>query len=131
MGELEMASPESLGIPSENFLEFYRQLSINKLPLHHFIFLRHGKIASMGSWHPYTEQMNHIMYSTSKTVTSLAVGLCVDDGLLNLETHIVDLNPSPALCIHLIRCVRYAIFLPCRAEKPVMHLPLTEAIPTG
>lgn len=94
MGELEMASPESLGIPSENFLEFYRQLSINKLPLHHFIFLRHGKIASMGSWHPYTEQMNHIMYSTSKTVTSLAVGLCVDDGLLNLETHIVDLFPE-------------------------------------
>lgn len=39
MEELQMASPESLGIPSGNFLEFYRQLAINKLPLHHFIFL--------------------------------------------------------------------------------------------
>lgn len=94
MEELQMVSPESLGIPSGNFLEFYRQLAINKLPLHHFIFLRHGRIASMGSWYPYTSQMNHIMYSTSKTITSLAIGLCVDEGLLDLDCHIVDFFPE-------------------------------------
>lgn len=94
MGELQWASPESLGIPSENFIEFYKQLSINKLPLHNFIFLRHGKIASRGSWHPYSHEMNHIMYSTSKTVTCLAVGLCVDEGLLNIKQRIVEFFPE-------------------------------------
>ena len=91
--ELPKVSPESLGIPSETFLRFYHELSINKLPIHDFIFMRHGKVATLGSWYPYTKDMNHIMYSTSKSVTSLAIGFCVDDGLLSLDDKVVSFFP--------------------------------------
>ncbi len=94
MKHLERTSPESLGIPSRVFTDFYKELELIKFPLHHFIFLRHGKIATQGSWAPYEKEMNHMMYSTSKTITSLAVGFCIDDGLLKLDDRITDFFPE-------------------------------------
>jgi len=94
MSELSRVSPESLGISSENFEKFYQELAINKLPIHNFIFMRHGKVATLGSWYPYTKEMNHIMYSTSKSLTSLAIGFCMEDGLLSLDDKIVSFFPE-------------------------------------
>ena len=94
MSGIERATPESLGIPSENLIRFYRELSINTLPLHHFILMRHGKIATVGSWYPYDKDMNHMVYSTSKTITALAVGWCIEEGRFSLDDHIVDFFPE-------------------------------------
>jgi len=38
--------------------------------------------------------LNHMMYSTSKSVTSLAIGLCIEEGLLGLDDCIVDFFPE-------------------------------------
>lgn len=94
MGELQRVTPESVGIPSENLIRFYKELEINTLPLHHFILMRHGKVVTLGSWYPYHRSMNHMVYSTSKTITALAVGLCIEEGRFTLDDHIVDFFPE-------------------------------------
>lgn len=94
MGQLQRATPEGLGIPSENLIKFYRELSTNTLPLHHFILMRHGKVATQGSWHPYRKDMNHMVYSTSKTIAALAIGFCVEEGRFTLDDRIVDFFPE-------------------------------------
>lgn len=94
MGELERVTPESVGIPTPNLIRFYREMSINTLPIHHFILMRHGKVVTQGSWHPYTKDMNHMVYSTSKTVTALAVGLCIEEGRFALDDKVTDFFPE-------------------------------------
>lgn len=94
MGELQRATPESLGFSSEVLENFYLEIEKNKMPLHCFTLLRHGKVVTTGCRYPFTKDMNHMMYSTSKTVTSLAVGILIDEGRINLDDKIVDFFPE-------------------------------------
>ncbi len=89
-------SPEAVGIRSEDVQRLLDRLSM--LPAgqepHHFLLMRHGKVAAEGHWAPYTADMPHNLASVSKTLTSTAVGFAVQEGLLSLEDKIVDLLPD-------------------------------------
>lgn len=94
MNDLQRVTPESLGISSESLVKLYLEIEKNKMPLHQFIVMRHGKVATIGCRAPFTKDMKHMMYSTSKTVTSLAVGLCIEEGLFSLDDKIIDFFPD-------------------------------------
>ena len=86
VGELPRSTPEAEGVESELINYFYQQLK--KLPdvdIHHIMILRHGKVISEHHAEPYQAEQLHTLYSASKTVTALAVGLAVDDGLLSIN----------------------------------------------
>ena len=72
-------SPEAVGIRSEDVQRLLDRLSM--LPAgqepHHFLLMRHGKVAAEGHWAPYTADMPHNLASVSKTLTSTAVGFAV------------------------------------------------------
>lgn len=44
--------------------------------------------------HRWTEDTPHALYSLSKSYTSMAIGMLADEGLLRLESRIVDLLPD-------------------------------------
>lgn len=92
--KLQRVSPESLGISSRSLVKMYEEIDKNKMPLHQFIVMRHGKVATVGCKRPFTKEAKHMMYSTSKTVTSLAIGLCIEEGQINLDDKIVDFFPE-------------------------------------
>ena len=94
MAQLERVTPESVGISSESLIRFYEEMRQNKLPLHNIILMRHGKVVMQGSWYPYTKDMNHMIYSTSKTVCALAVGFCIQEGRFSMDDHLVDFFPE-------------------------------------
>lgn len=86
-----VCTPESVGIPSDAIERFYKEIEILKMPLHSFLLLRHGKLITEGYWSPHTSEELHIVYSVSKSITSLAVGFCIEESLLKLTDKVVDI----------------------------------------
>lgn len=85
-GDLPRSTPEAEGVDSSLLNQVYNKLSIlPNVDVHHLIVVRHGKVIGERHYYPYQADHLHTLYSASKTVTALAVGLAVDDGLLKIE----------------------------------------------
>lgn len=98
---LTRVTPEAAGIPSEHIEAFVRELLTDKtLRMHNLMILRGGKVIfetgfggqDMGAW-KYT-------YSACKSITSLAVGMLVDEGKLRLEDKLIDLFPEQVTAVN-------------------------------
>lgn len=83
-------TPESQGIPSSAVLEFLSDLKRRGLEMHGFAVLRHGKCVARGSWYPYGDDMEHNVFSFSKSLTSTAMGFLWQEGLLNPSEKLTD-----------------------------------------
>lgn len=87
-------SPEEVGIPSWAILRFLDRIEEERIALHGFLVIRHGKVAAEGYWPPFSAERLHRMYSVSKSMVSLAVRLMVDEGRLSLSDHIAAFFPD-------------------------------------
>lgn len=86
VGELPRSTPEQEGVDPNHIQAFIDALqSRPDIDVHHLMILRHGKVISEHHVAPYRATDLHTLYSASKTVTGLAVGLAVDDGLLTVD----------------------------------------------
>ncbi len=93
MSQLQYVSPEAVGISSEAILKFIDRLEKLEHP-HSFMLLRHGKTAAEGYFKPYRAETPHLLFSISKSFTSLAIGFAVQEGILSLETSIAEIFPE-------------------------------------
>lgn len=59
--------------------------------LHSLMVLRHGKVIAEGWWTPYCPGEIQLGYSLSKSVTSIALGCALDEGLFGLDDVVTDL----------------------------------------
>lgn len=64
--------------------------------VHSLMVVRRGHVVAEGWWAPYRADRPHALFSLSKSVTSTAIGLLVEDGLLALDDRVVDLLPDAA-----------------------------------
>lgn len=87
---LPTATPEELGIPSSCITKFIEKLESKKMCMHSLIIIRHGKIAAEGYWKPFSAEKKHRMYSITKSLVSIAIGLMEDEGLLNLDDTVIS-----------------------------------------
>ncbi len=62
--------------------------------MHGFLLMRRGETIAEGYWKPFTASMPHRMYSISKSMTSLAVGMLLDRGRISLDDRIVSHFPD-------------------------------------
>lgn len=99
--EMDYATPESQGVRSSDILDWIQAVETNFNAegtigaLHGFVIVRHGKIIAEGSWKPFdTLEKTHSLFSHSKSFTSTAIGLLADDGLLDIDTRVVDIFPD-------------------------------------
>ena len=88
------ASPEEVGVSSAAIADYIRDVEESEIEQHSFMILRHGKVAYEAWRKPYTPDLPHTMYSVSKSITSTAVGFAIDEGLLTLETKLLDIFPE-------------------------------------
>ncbi len=88
------AYPEKAGVSSRAIADFIDDLKENGIETHSLMFIRHGKVAFECWAKPYGPDIPHAMYSISKSVTSTAVGFAVEEGLLSLETKVIDIFPE-------------------------------------
>src|SRR6187200_2059983 len=61
---------------------------------HSIMVVRHGHVVAEGWWAPYSAERPHLLYSLTKSFTSVAVGLAIADGLLSLNDRAVDVLPD-------------------------------------
>ena len=131
VGELPRSAPEEQGVSSELVKSFvYHLTSLPEVDVHHMLMLRHGTV--IGEWHaaPYQAEQLHTLYSASKTVTAMAVGLAVDDGLLTVDDkvskYLRDKMPatlSPALDSLTVR----NLLMMAAGREPDLTIPEGEA----
>lgn len=95
--ELPRITPEMAGISSEAILGFVQAVDAwTGGEPHGLMFARHGRVFAECWWSPYTPGRPHIGWSVSKTFTGTAVGIAIREGLLRLDTRLVDLFPECA-----------------------------------
>jgi CubicO group peptidase (beta-lactamase class C family)/glycosyltransferase involved in cell wall biosynthesis len=58
---------------------------------HEIMILRNGKVIAEASWAPYDNRLPHQLYSLCKSITATAVGMLVDEGLLDLSERLCDI----------------------------------------
>ncbi|MDR3344183.1 MAG: beta-lactamase family protein [Oscillospiraceae bacterium] len=88
------AAPEDAGVSSREVLAFLDDVQGADLELHSFMVLRRGHVAAECFFAPFTAGDNHQMWSVSKSVTATAVGIAIGEGLLTLNTRLLDIFPE-------------------------------------
>lgn len=86
--------PEEVGVSSKAVAAFIDDLKESGIETHSLMFIRHGKVAFECWAEPYAPDIPHTMYSVSKSVTSTAVGFAIEEGLLTLQTKVIDIFPE-------------------------------------
>ncbi len=90
----KQSTPEEQGISSEAILTLIEKFENEIDAIHSLMILRHGKLISQAWWDPYGPQIPHVMHSLSKSFTSTAIGLAVDEGLLSLNDLVISFFPD-------------------------------------
>ena len=82
--------PEEVGVKSQNVKKFYEKVEEIGLTEHGVLMMRGDKIFSEAYWQPFHKDFCHRMYSETKSFVGIAIGLLVEDGLVNLDDKICD-----------------------------------------
>lgn len=85
---------EQAGIDSKEVQAFIDDCLANGIELHSAIAIRHGKVACEAYSAPFTKDSPHAMYSVSKSFTGTAIGFAIDEGLISLDTKVIDIFPE-------------------------------------
>jgi len=88
------AQPEETGIPSTCIMRFITRLQNRQIPMHSLLIMRHDKLIFEGYYAPCTADSLHRMFSISKSFTSIAIGLLVDEGKITLDDPIIQYFPE-------------------------------------
>ncbi|MEY4934025.1 MAG: hypothetical protein RIS64_384 [Bacteroidota bacterium] len=96
-GSLPRSTPEKEGVSSEKIHQFLDAVAKSKHELHSYMILRHGKVVSEGSWHPYRPDLKQTMYSVSKSFTATAIGFAVSEKKLTVEDKVISFFTSKDL----------------------------------
>ncbi|MDR3263028.1 MAG: beta-lactamase family protein [Clostridiales bacterium] len=93
--KLERAkSPEAAGVSSKSVIALLDEFKKRHLELHSLIIVRHGKVAFECYCPPYNPDTPHAMHSFSKSVTSIAAGFAITEGLFSLDSKIHEYFPE-------------------------------------
>jgi len=90
------SSPEAHGVSSIELLDFIEAADDEIESLHSIMILRHGQVIAEGWWAPYHPELNHMLYSLSKSFTSTAVGIAVSEGRLSIDEPVLSFFPEDA-----------------------------------
>ncbi|TXS47690.1 class A beta-lactamase-related serine hydrolase [Streptomyces sp. or43] len=70
------------------------RLEERSVECHSLMVVHRGHVVAEGWWTPYAADRPHLLYSLTKSFTSIAVGLAIADGLLSLGDRVVDVLPD-------------------------------------
>ena len=93
-GILSHVSPESRGMPSEAIIAFMDDLEQNNFNMHSFMLIRNEKVLAECYWPFFNAEKQHRMYSVSKSFTSVAIGMMIDEGRISLDDKVADFFPE-------------------------------------
>jgi CubicO group peptidase (beta-lactamase class C family) len=87
---LPRSVPSAERMDAKSVMALLDRLEKRSVECHSLMVVRHGRVVAEGWWAPYCRDRPHLLYSMTKSFTSIAVGFAVADGLLGLDDRIVD-----------------------------------------
>ena len=93
---LPRSTPEAQGISSQAIAEFVGAADRNVNTFDSFMIVRHGKVIAEGWWKPNAADEPHVLNSVSKSFTSTAVGLAIQEHKLKLNDRVLKFFPDDA-----------------------------------
>jgi CubicO group peptidase (beta-lactamase class C family) len=93
---LPRGTPESQGVSSAALLDFIETADQKIDTMNSVMVVRHGQVIAEGWWTPYDADTRHAMFSLSKSFTSTAVGLAIEDGKFSLDDPMLKFFPDLA-----------------------------------
>ena len=98
----QRTTPEATGIRSEHIYAFVKELSeMTELAPHLLMITKDDKVICETEFYPYRMDTWHVSHSLCKSITAIAVGLLVEDGLISLDEKITDIFSKDSL-IHIL-----------------------------
>ena len=90
----QTALPAEAGIPESAIKALTDRLDQKKIPMHSLLIWRHEKLVTEWYYAPVKKGDLHRMFSVSKTLTAIGIGLLADEGKLKLSDRIVTFFPE-------------------------------------
>jgi len=91
---LPRSTPESQGVSSEVLNKLFDAMDASEIEFHSVMVLRNGFVIGEGWWNPYAPQYKHTLHSLSKSFTSAAVGLAINEGHFTIESQVISFFPE-------------------------------------
>ena len=86
VGDLPRSAPAAEGVSTQAVIVMMDSLlALPDCEIHHVMVVRHGRVIAEMHPAPFRAEDAHTLYSASKTFTSLAVGIAIDENLLRLD----------------------------------------------
>ena len=94
MSNQVVISPKKGGLSSKKIIEFIDKMQLDKINLHSFMIMRRGEVLCEAYYKPVDKDFKHRLYSSSKTIAALAIGMLVDEGKIKLDDKISKFFPE-------------------------------------
>lgn len=95
INDFKIGNSTNKNINLSRLSKFIDDLSRDKeIRLASIAVLSHGKLVAEHYVEPYCREYRHVSYSMCKSVTQMAVGIAVSEGLLDVNEHICDIFPE-------------------------------------
>jgi hypothetical protein len=98
--QLETDYPGNHGLSSRSLLVFLEQIEALNLAINSFMLLQDGKVTAQFWRKPYRKENQQLLFSLSKSFTSIAVGIAWDNGYLNLHDKVISLFDNEVVELH-------------------------------
>lgn len=92
--DLATATPASQGVAVAGLSQFIQAADAEVNSLHSFLLVRHGQVVSEAYWSPWTDDKAHVLWSLTKSFTSTAIGIAMEEGKLSLDDTVVSFFPN-------------------------------------
>ena len=93
--EWRTSSPEDQRMDSEFLAQMFDYIDTAGIDIHGIVVVRHGYIVAEAYYEPYSQGMQHLQASVAKSLTSILVGMAMQQGYLeSVDQRVVDLFPD-------------------------------------
>jgi CubicO group peptidase (beta-lactamase class C family) len=90
VSSLPRSTPQTQGLSTAALDTFVAALDASDQEIQTVMLVRHGHVVLEQDWSPYRLQDRHLLFSVSKSFTSMGIGLLVEAGLLALDDKVVS-----------------------------------------
>jgi CubicO group peptidase (beta-lactamase class C family) len=91
------STPEEQGLDSAKLAEGLRQIQQKNIPIHSLLIVRDGRVLLDATFYPYDGESPHSVASVTKSLTTLLIGIAIDQGKLNLNDKMVSFFPDATI----------------------------------
>jgi CubicO group peptidase (beta-lactamase class C family) len=95
--EWRTSTPEEQGLDAASILSMLQEIQAKDLNIHGVLVLRHGYLVTEVYFPPYTREIQHPVYSITKSITSAMTGMAIRDGYIkSIQQNVLDFFPEIA-----------------------------------